>query len=200
MKQEQVWDTIAKEWNNYRNKKPQEITEFLHNKKGTIIDIGCGSGRNIQEQKELTWHALDFSKEMIHLTKKNHPQTTTKQAQAWNTGYKDETFDYAILYAVLHCIETQTKRKKTLQELYRILKPKGQAIISTWNKQSPRLQNKTKECKIPWTTKKETVQRYTYIYEKKELEEEIKQTGFKILTSKENENITLTVQKPLQTT
>ena len=41
--QEKIWDAIAEEWNRFRQKQVAEAIEFLKDKKGKILDLGCGS-------------------------------------------------------------------------------------------------------------------------------------------------------------
>ena len=46
MNQEQVWDEISKVWKGYRCRPVDEVVDFLRNKKGKILDLCCGAGRN----------------------------------------------------------------------------------------------------------------------------------------------------------
>ena len=39
--QKQVWDSIAKEWNDFRQKPVPEVVEFLKKQKGKVLDLGC---------------------------------------------------------------------------------------------------------------------------------------------------------------
>ena len=136
MDQEKVWDTIAKKWNQFRSKTSPEITNYLTKRKGKILDIGCGSGRNLTKIKGLEWNACDFSKEMLkhakERAKKMKMEVKFRKANSLRLPYKDKTFDHCILYAVLHCIKGEKQRIKTLKEMNRVLKPKGSAIISVW--------------------------------------------------------------------
>ena len=98
--------------------------------------------------------------------------------------FKDNFFDSAISISALHCIETPKERKKTIQELYRVLKPKAQVLIAVWNKDSKRFQRyKTKEKLIGWRDKGK---RYYYLYEEKEIHDLFKKTGFKIISTQDS--------------
>ena len=55
--------------------------------------------------------------------------------------------------------------------------------------------NKDKETTIPWTINNKKIKRYTYIYDKKELEDLVKGIGFKIVECKEDKNITMILTK-----
>jgi tRNA (uracil-5-)-methyltransferase TRM9 len=190
------WDKIAKEWATYRKKPQEHIKEYLKNKKGTILDLGCGSSRNMITQKGILWHGIDASKNMIKEAqqelKNKKIGATLHCTNAWETPYENESFDHIICNAVLHCIKRKKERKQTIKEITRLLKPQGTTIISVWGPKMKVLKNKTKECTINW----KGTPRYTYKYEKKELEKEIRQEGLTITTSKEDNNITITARKP----
>ncbi|GAI62324.1 unnamed protein product, partial [marine sediment metagenome] len=68
-------------------------------------------------------------------------------------------------------------------ELRRVLKPGGEAFITTWNRWQPRFWFKRKEVAVPWRTKDKTLYRYYYLFSYPELERLVKTAGFKLLKS-----------------
>ncbi|MBT6183038.1 class I SAM-dependent methyltransferase, partial [archaeon] len=194
MNQQNTWNTIAPLWNLHRTKTPQEILQFYDSLpkkiKKNILDIGCGSGRNFQKLSNTKLYATDFSNEMLKLARKKAKllkiDAEFKQTISENLLFDDNFFDAIICYAVLHCVDSKKSREKTLQEIYRTLKSKGKVILSVWTKNSSRLKNKDKETTIPWTINNKKIKRYTYIYDKKELEDLVKGIGFKIVECKED--------------
>ncbi len=200
--QQQVWNKIAEQWNKYRETPSPTVINFLKNKTGKILDLGCGSGRNFSAiPKTAEIYAIDFSQEMLeHAKKKNIAEELTLSTTD-KIPYKDNFFDSIICIALLHCIPKKQHRKNTIKEIYRTLKPKSQALISVWSRSSPRLKNKSKECFIPWTTSKqsekhiEKQERFTYIYDKEELEKEVTQAGFTIIKSWEERNLNIIAEK-----
>ncbi len=68
MNQQKIWDNISVPWKIFRVKPFLEVQEFLKNKKGKILDLGCGSGRNFIKIKGIIY-GIDFSKEMIKFAK-----------------------------------------------------------------------------------------------------------------------------------
>jgi len=201
MKQQEIWNKLSNPWSKNRQEKIPRIKKFLKGKKGKILDLGCGSGRNFYKIKYTKFYGVDFSKEMIKLAKvyakENKISAELKTAEAYKTGFKDNFFDSAIFNAVLHCIDSKEKRKKSVEELFRVLKPNSYAVVSVWSRNYKKLKDKPQECKISWTFNGKKYERYTYIFSKKELEDLFKNAGFKIIKSTEDNNIVLIVKKPL---
>lgn len=201
MDQEKVWDNIARRWNAFRTRTSPIVEEFVGKQKGKILDLGCGSGRNFVKVDGLNWTAVDFSEKMVEFAKKKAKKlgmdVDVQKADSVKLPFEDDTFDSVLCYAVIHCIESAAKRKKTLKEIYRVLKPGSEALIVTWGANSPRLKNKGKECYIPWTLKymKEKQMRYTYVYDKDELEGQLKDAGLEIVSIEEEWNVIAVVKK-----
>lgn len=198
MKQEEVWDNIAPDWYKNRTEVKSGPTNFLKDKKGKILDLGSGAGRILINLKtKATIYLVDFSKEMVKLAKKRAKEQKInakfKVASATKIPYEDNFFDSAICLAVIHCMNKKDG-EKTLKELFRVLKPKSEALISVWNKDSKWFKNRSKETQIAWKNKG---LRYLYLYEPKELYDLVKKVGFKIIKKIEPErNIFLIIQKP----
>ena len=183
MKQEKVWDAISKPWKTYRVKSIEEAYEFLKNKKGKILDLGCGSGRNFVKINGIIY-GVDFSSEQLkyarQYAKKTGIEAIMKKAEAHNLPFKNNFFDAAIFIATLHCIESSKKRKKSLKEIYRVLKPEAEAMITVWDKDQPRFKKSKKEIALPWKIGEKKYMRYCYLYDKKEITRLIKSVGFEI--------------------
>lgn len=207
MNQEKVWDSIAKRWQEYRKVKDKNLTDFLKNKKGKLLDVGCGSGRNFSKNKYLKIYGIDFSKKMLSFArieaKRLGINVNLKKAKTEEIPFDDGFFDYVICNAVLHCIDTPKKRRDTIKEIFRILREGGLAYISVWSRNGPRL-NKIKEikagvneCFIPWTVGKIKYPRYTYLFGKIEMKKMLEDAGFKIISFEDDgRNLNFIVKKP----
>ncbi len=199
--QKEIWDRLSQNWKEFRTIPIKEVNEFLKNKKGKILDLGCGSGRNFVKSKDLEFYAVDFSKKMLKLAEKSSRERDINvklklcDVSIQALPYPDNFFDCAIFIATLHCIPNKEKRERALKELYRALKKQGQAIITVWSRNNKRIKNKPKQAKIPWTIEEKKYYRYYYIYEKEELENLLKKIGFKIINTKEDDNIVFIVKK-----
>lgn len=208
--QEQVWDEIATKWNNFREVPSPSVVEFLKDKNGKILDLGCGSGRNLSAMNnKVELYGVDFSEQMLKYAKKKakalNLNAEFEKSYTHKLPFKDNFFDSVVCIAVLHCIPNKKDRINTIKEIYRVLKKGESAFISSWGKNSPRLKNKPKECFVSWTVKSdkkfregeqpEKKERYTYIYDLEELKKESSSVGFSIERAWEERNVNIIVRK-----
>jgi SAM-dependent methyltransferase len=100
---------------------------------GNLLEIGCGEGRGVEE---LLPHAeqylgLDKIGEVIQNLQAKYPGVAFKQAVIPPfVGHQDNTYDTIVSFQVIEHIRED---RLFLQEIYRMLKPGGKAIISTPN-------------------------------------------------------------------
>ncbi len=198
--QQEVWNNIAKEWHKFKKSPGRGVEEFLKSKKGKILDLGSGSGRNLLrlKDKNTEWYLVDFSEKMLKLTeekaKKLKIKIKTFQADITKLPFENNFFDVAVAIASIHCIKPEDQ-KKVIKELYRVLKPKSEALIAVWNKESKRFKNyKKKEKYVGWTNKGF---RYYYLFDEYEIYDLFEKCGFKIKKKIESDvNIVFVAGKP----
>jgi len=186
--QQQVWDNIAGEWNEFKKLPAESTIEFLKKQKGKVLDFGSGSGRHLIKIKNGEMYLLDFSEKMIKLAEKKAKDEKIKAefivSSMTKTPYENNFFDSAICISALHCL-TKIEQKKAIKELHRILKSKAQVFIGVWNKESKRLKrHKGKETLIKWNDKGE---RYYYLFNEEEIHDLFKKNGFKIINTNNSE-------------
>ncbi len=196
--QKQVWNNIAEEWHKFKTSPSSYAQEFLKSKKGKVLDLGSGSGRNLLGlQTKAKIYLCDFSEEMLKLAKqrakKENIKTEFVLMKNEKLPFKDNFFDAAICVAFLHCIETKEQREKIVKELFRVLKPKAQVEIEVWNKNSKRFKNSPKQRYVSWRDKGK---RFYYLYNEKEIHELFKKIGFRIKKKLEHKvNIAFIAEK-----
>lgn len=207
--QKEIWNRISEPWKTFRVKPLGEVVEFLKDKKGNILDLGCGSGRNfVKLNREYKIYGVDFSENQLKFAKEYAKKEGIKaelvKAEAFNLPFESDFFDAAIFINALHCIPEKENREKTLKELLRVMKPETEAIIMVWNKEQERFRNSEKDIIIPWKWKGKEYPRYYYLYDEKEFANLLKKTGFEVLKvgnvekseGNSRKNIIAVVRKP----
>ncbi len=188
MNQKKVWNNIAEEWFEFKDRPTEHTANFLKSKTGNVLDLGSGAGRHLIKIKDGKMYLVDFSKEMIEFAKKKSRQKKIPAEffvlDLTKLGFKDNFFDSAICISSLHCVEGEKNREKTVRELFRVLKKGARAEIGVWNKNSKRFKNSPKDKYVKWRDKGE---RYYYLYDEKEVHDLFKKVGFKIKSTHNSE-------------
>lgn len=101
--------------------------------KGDLLEVGCGEGRGVEVllNQVNSYHGLDKIAGVIDELKVRFPKATFEQAviPPLRTVPSDK-YDTVVSFQVIEHIRND---KLFLQEIYRVLKPGGKAIISTPN-------------------------------------------------------------------
>ncbi|MBT4135460.1 class I SAM-dependent methyltransferase [archaeon] len=188
--QEEIWDSISVPWGKYVVKNLPFVEEFLKGKQGNVVDLGCGSGRNMIKGKGLKYWCVDFSANQLEHAKK-YAEDEGIDAEVFKMDlkkldgevFKDRMFDYGVFIATLHCLESKKARLNALKEFYRILKKGGEGLISVWDAEDKRFDvvgNKG-DIYMNWRNEGNEYFRYYYLYSKDELLKLLKDVGFKVL-------------------
>ncbi|VVB73305.1 Ubiquinone/menaquinone biosynthesis C-methyltransferase UbiE [uncultured archaeon] len=207
--QRQVWDAIASGWSDWRAKPRHEVDKFAQDwlPPSKVLDIGCGNGRNLAQfsARGFDCYGVDFSGKMIAVAEKSFAKgklrAKFKVADARKLPYRSNSFEHCLFVAILHHLKVDKDRMAALQEMHRVLRPGGTAIVSVWNKYSfghPHLTLKPKETYVAWNRKGKRHMRYYYLFSKWELKRLIERSGLKILKSGGllDDNIVFLVGKP----
>ncbi len=101
-----------------------------------ILDVGCGNGRllKIAFKRNVSYTGFDISDKLINQAKINFPHHTFVEGDLTRKlPFSDNAFDVIFCVATMHHIPSASLRHQSLQEMYRVLKPKGCLIFSNWN-------------------------------------------------------------------
>lgn len=166
MRQHATWEGIAASWHQHRQRPWREVVAFT---RGTLLlDLGCGSGRNFLPGK--SYVGIDFSAQMLRLAKRSAERKGAKalliRADVAALPLRSGAFRNALLVATLHTL-TRAQRTRSLNELRRVMKTNGTALVTVWNKKHPA--GKKKAVFVPWSTGNRKYQRYYYLFTEKEL-------------------------------
>lgn len=107
--------------------------------KAKLLEIGCGMGTDILQlaRRDMQVTGIDLTDEGIALAKKRFDiydlSAELKVDDAENLSFEDDTFDVVYSFGVLHHTpDTQ----KSIDEVLRVLKPGGLAVIMLYHRQS----------------------------------------------------------------
>ena len=122
------WDKINKNKEHWETKEPSKLVKiFLKyiKKQDKILEIGCGSGRDLifLTKKGYDIEGIDISKEAL---KKIKEKIKIKQGNAENLDFLDNSFD--VIYSIFTLQFTDLE--KSAKEIKRVLKKGGIAFLT----------------------------------------------------------------------
>lgn len=117
------------------------LIEKYFNKRGRVLDVGCGPGRYSLAllEKGYTVSLLDLSQKELDIAKKRISEKGYEaegyycQSAMALEGFKDESFDYVLLMGPMYHLHGEENRLHVLKEVRRILKPGGKALVAYIN-------------------------------------------------------------------
>lgn len=119
----------GKHWEKHPTVYAERFVKFLKEKdfNGTIIDLGCGNGRDINVFTKNGFNALgiDNSEKEIKLAGSNFPNCKFEVQDIENLKFEDKSVNAFFMINVIHYVN----KEKALKEVYRCLKPGGYIFI-----------------------------------------------------------------------
>ena len=99
----------------------------------TILDLAAGTGSSsiVFLKPGVRVIASDFSKGMLQVGKKRHPELEFVYADATKLPFADESVDAVTISFGLRNVQ---KPKDALKEMFRVLKPNGRVVICEFSK------------------------------------------------------------------
>ncbi|MDD3773820.1 MAG: class I SAM-dependent methyltransferase [Patescibacteria group bacterium] len=196
---QQTYDCVAESFSKSRLKKDEIIESFfkLHQPKGRVLDLGCGSGRDLRLLNEQeffndsknSYLGIDYSRELLKLAKENFT-IVLRSMKVAKVKYKKmdliklnlkEKFDYILALASLHHLKPKN-HLLVLRKIQNNLKPGGKFIGYVWSPAKNQIPKWTKiteqEYLKPWNGYNGP-KMYIYLFQKIELKNLLKLAGFK---------------------
>jgi ubiquinone/menaquinone biosynthesis C-methylase UbiE len=102
-----------------------------------VLEVGCGAGAatTLFYRAGARITAIDLTEVGTSLTKKHCPQAEVLEMDAENMSFPNASFDHVFSWGVIHHSECT---EKALDEIARVLKPGGTALIMVYNRRSLR--------------------------------------------------------------
>jgi ubiquinone/menaquinone biosynthesis C-methylase UbiE len=139
-------------------------------KNSTVLDVGCGNGKNIKYllDNDIRAFGIDFSEKLVKVCKRKKLDVTV--GDVLNIPFNDNSFDNIISIAVIHHLQKEEDRIKALNEMIRVCKNNGKILISVWavEQSGQEVQNRTfvyGDNLVKW----ENDERYYFIYDEEHI-------------------------------
>lgn len=114
-----------------RHKKCFQFCGEVKNK--DILDIGCSFGwfeKMVLQAKCKSIIGIEPSKELFYSARIEVPKARYLEGSALNLPLPDSSFNMVVMFDVIEHLPKQSETR-ALQEIYRVLMPKGEIVIST---------------------------------------------------------------------
>jgi tRNA (uracil-5-)-methyltransferase TRM9 len=186
----EVFDQIAESWYRVRHwplLRGELDALAARWQSGKLLNVGSAHGADFLpfSQRFELW-GVDSSRAMLRqglrYSAKHELYVTLVLADALSLPFTDNSFDCAISVATYHHVKGREEREKAFEELRRVLKPKGEAFVTVWNRGQPRFWFRSKEQRVPWRLTEKTVYRYYHLFSYGELQKLLLKTGWQIIT------------------
>jgi ubiquinone/menaquinone biosynthesis C-methylase UbiE len=174
-------------------------------KDSIIADVCCGNGRHLipsaKHCKKVI--GIDFSKELLEIIKKKINDEKLHNVKLIHSDVssiplKNSSVDAVLFIAALHNIKGRKNRIQSLQEVRRILKKDGQALISVWSRWQDKFRkqffkkwfkyigkSEFGDTAIYWRQHGLNIPRFYHLYSKREFIQDLKQADLEIIKIKE---------------
>ncbi len=100
----------------------------------TLLDVGCGTGeflKTVHSQfPKIKMAGVDLSREMLDVARQKLEENINLQnSSSEKLPFDNESFDVIVSCSAFHFFENPAR---VLREFQRVLKPKGQIVITDW--------------------------------------------------------------------
>jgi tRNA (uracil-5-)-methyltransferase TRM9 len=160
----------------------------------SILDIGCGNGRLLEQLKSTensVWNisyylGIDSSSWMIEEARKLHGEHHFELCDMLSIQSLNHTgtFDAIILLASFHHLETREARIQVLWDIQKFLSPNGSVYMTNWNLREQLRYEKSHRGNGDFDIKIGEFSRYYHGFTPDELSELFWETGWSIIENR----------------
>lgn len=129
-----IFENSSSDFDKIKSKNWPHVQRFVESLDpgSTLLDIGCGYGRNLGINPEVIDVGTDFSKPLCSIV--GEKAKSVFCSSALSLPVVSNFFDHVICIGVIHHFASEEKRLTCLQEVARVLRPGGTALVTAWAK------------------------------------------------------------------
>ena len=189
-----TYEEIADHFSKTREYAWPEVESFVEDA-GTVsraLDVGCGNGRHAELLATVATDvvALDASRGLLLEASDRLVEiddaVALVQGDAASLPLSEDSIDLAVYVATLHHLPAREDRRRSLDELARVLAPDARALVSAWSTEHDRFDDAGDEgfdTTIDWTLPGgEVVPRFYHIYAPEEFRADVEATGLELVS------------------
>lgn len=131
MQEENLYQKYSdgRHWEKHPTLYAETFAQFLKNVnfKGTIVDVGCGNGRDVGVFVKGGFNAIgiDISQQEIEDGRRKFPELKFEMQDAEKLMFEDDSVDAFFMINVVHYVN----KERAIEEIFRTLKPFGYFFI-----------------------------------------------------------------------
>ncbi|KAL1517167.1 hypothetical protein ABEB36_000966 [Hypothenemus hampei] len=127
-----VYDNIANHFSNTRHKPWPNVMDFVQSfdSGDFLVDVGCGNGKYLSNNTHTFEIGCDRSANLIEICRNRKFEAFL--TDCLSIPIRDNCIDGVISIAVIHHLANESRRLQAIQEIVRILKKGGKALIYVW--------------------------------------------------------------------
>ncbi|WP_181692522.1 class I SAM-dependent methyltransferase [Natronomonas sp. LN261] len=187
-----TYERIAAHFSTTREYAWPEVESFCAGRRAdTALDVGCGNGRHADV---LAGHAervvgLDASRALLSAARRRVPDADLLEGDASSLPIAGDTVGLAVYVATLHHLPSRGLRRRSLDELARVLTADGVGLVSAWSTAHDRFEagidaDSGFDTEVDWTLPGgETVPRYYHIYAPAEFDADLGASDLAVVES-----------------
>jgi ubiquinone/menaquinone biosynthesis C-methylase UbiE len=190
----ETYDRIADHFAETRAYPWPEVTTFLDDAPVSAtrgLDVGCGNGRHAEALAERlpSVTALDASGGLLRTARERARSRSFADrldlvhGDAAALPFRADVFDVAVYVATLHHLAPRSVRRRSLDELARVLRPAGRGLVSAWSTEHDRFDaERGFDTEVDWTLPGgETVARFYHIYDPEEFRTDLNASALSVV-------------------
>ena len=188
-----TYERIAEHFATTREYAWPEVVEFCEGRRAeTALDVGCGNGRHADLLADRADRVVgvDASRGLLSVARDRAPDAHLVQGDAAGLPLAGGVVDLAVYVATLHHLPTRELRRRSLDELARVLDDGGTALVSAWSTAHDRFEASADDAEgfdteVDWTLPGgETVPRFYHVYAPAEFDADLAASDLSVVDSR----------------